>query len=228
MPEITFMGAGSTVFAKSVLGDCMLTPALRDSHIALYRGIKMDRNYTIYILLTHSGTLPSRFIKMYTREPYSHVSIALDLDLRELYSFGRLKPSNPIIGGFVREDIHFGTFGRFPNTQCALYSLTVNGYQYYSLRRELNKFLMDERRYGYNFLGLLGMVLRIPIQRTHKYFCSQFVATLLKESGIDFFQKPPALVSPMDFRKCKALNLVYEGKLKAYSLSSVEDILFQK
>jgi alpha-galactosidase len=36
MPKITFMGAGSTVFAKAVLGDCMVTEALRDSHIALY------------------------------------------------------------------------------------------------------------------------------------------------------------------------------------------------
>lgn len=36
MPKITFMGAGSCVFAKSVLGDSMCTPALRDSHIALY------------------------------------------------------------------------------------------------------------------------------------------------------------------------------------------------
>lgn len=34
--KITFMGAGSTVFAKNVLGDCMLTPALKDAHIALY------------------------------------------------------------------------------------------------------------------------------------------------------------------------------------------------
>jgi len=36
MPKITFMGAGSTVFAKNVLGDCILTPALRGSEIALY------------------------------------------------------------------------------------------------------------------------------------------------------------------------------------------------
>ena len=36
MPKITFMGAGSTVFARNVLGDCMCTPALRDSDIALY------------------------------------------------------------------------------------------------------------------------------------------------------------------------------------------------
>ena len=36
MPKIRFMGAGSTVFARNVLGDCMCTPALRDSDIALY------------------------------------------------------------------------------------------------------------------------------------------------------------------------------------------------
>lgn len=36
MPKITFMGAGSTVFAKNVLGDCMMTPALEESTIALY------------------------------------------------------------------------------------------------------------------------------------------------------------------------------------------------
>ena len=36
MPKITFMGAGSTVFARNVLGDSMLTPALEDSVISLY------------------------------------------------------------------------------------------------------------------------------------------------------------------------------------------------
>ena len=36
MAKITFMGAGSTVFAKNVLGDSMMTPALEDSVIALY------------------------------------------------------------------------------------------------------------------------------------------------------------------------------------------------
>lgn len=36
MAKITFMGAGSTVFARNVLGDCMCSPALCDSEIALY------------------------------------------------------------------------------------------------------------------------------------------------------------------------------------------------
>jgi alpha-galactosidase len=36
MSKITFMGAGSTVFAKNVLGDSMLTPALQGFEIALF------------------------------------------------------------------------------------------------------------------------------------------------------------------------------------------------
>lgn len=36
MLKITFMGAGSTVFAKNVLGDCMCTPILSDAEIRLY------------------------------------------------------------------------------------------------------------------------------------------------------------------------------------------------
>ncbi|CAH1056906.1 alpha-glucosidase/alpha-galactosidase [Paenibacillus pseudetheri] len=36
MSKITFIGAGSTVFAKNVLGDCMRTPALQGFELALY------------------------------------------------------------------------------------------------------------------------------------------------------------------------------------------------
>lgn len=36
MAKITFMGAGSSVFVRNVLGDCMLRESLRDSEFALY------------------------------------------------------------------------------------------------------------------------------------------------------------------------------------------------
>ena len=49
MIKITFIGAGSTIFAKNVLGDVMLTPALRDSQIALYDidGARLDDSYML-------------------------------------------------------------------------------------------------------------------------------------------------------------------------------------
>ena len=49
--KITFMGAGSTVFVRNVIGDCMCTPALRDSTIALY-DIDAERLEDSYIILS--------------------------------------------------------------------------------------------------------------------------------------------------------------------------------
>ena len=47
--KITFMGAGSTVFARNVLGDCMCSEALRDSTFALYDidGDRLKESQTI-------------------------------------------------------------------------------------------------------------------------------------------------------------------------------------
>ncbi len=36
MVKIAFLGAGSCVFARNVLGDCMMTPSLQEAEIALY------------------------------------------------------------------------------------------------------------------------------------------------------------------------------------------------
>lgn len=49
MVKITFMGAGSTIFARNVLGDCMCTPALRDALIALYDidGVRLEESRMI-------------------------------------------------------------------------------------------------------------------------------------------------------------------------------------
>lgn len=49
MIKITFMGAGSTVFARNVLGDCMCTEVLRDSEIALYDidPVRLEESYII-------------------------------------------------------------------------------------------------------------------------------------------------------------------------------------
>ena len=49
--KITFMGAGSCVFAKNVLGDTMLCPSLNNAEIALY-DIDKDRLEEAYVLIT--------------------------------------------------------------------------------------------------------------------------------------------------------------------------------
>ena len=68
------------------------------------KGVKVLRK--IYIVLTYTGTILSRIVKFYTGKEYSHVSIALDENLEEMYSFGRLHPYVAFIGGFVHERIN--------------------------------------------------------------------------------------------------------------------------
>lgn len=51
MGKITFMGAGSTVFAKNVIGDSMMSEALRDFEFALY-DIDAERLEESYIMVS--------------------------------------------------------------------------------------------------------------------------------------------------------------------------------
>ena len=90
----------------------------------------------IYLILTHTGTTLSTIIKCYTKDEFSHVSIALDKELNTMYSFGRLRPSNPFIGGFVHEGIDFGTFKRFKNTQSEIYSLEIADNKYEKIKED--------------------------------------------------------------------------------------------
>ncbi len=174
------------------------------------------KNQNIYILLTHSGSMFSKAIGTYTKDPYTHVSIGMDQDLNELYSFGRLKPYNPILGGFIQEDIINGTYGRFPETRCVLYSLKVNDIQYKRVINELRRFKYDGNKYKYNIIGLVGVMVNFPVERKHSFFCSQFVTEVLLKSGINIINKPPGLTSPMDFINCSELEFVYEGPLSTY------------
>lgn len=49
MVKITFLGAGSTVFARNVLGDAMMTESLRDAEMALYDidPVRLEESYLI-------------------------------------------------------------------------------------------------------------------------------------------------------------------------------------
>jgi alpha-galactosidase len=50
MTKITFIGAGSTIFVRNTIGDCMCREALRDSHIALYDIDPVRLNESVEIL----------------------------------------------------------------------------------------------------------------------------------------------------------------------------------
>lgn len=178
----------------------------------------MVADQSVYILLTNTGTLFTRVIQTYTKAPYNHASISFNRELSELYSFGRKNPSNPLNGGFVREDIKTGTYSKYPNTTCVIYELQVSEREIEKMKRVLQVFIQKRQKYLYNILGVVGIALKEPVEFSNSYFCSQFVAEILERSGIKLWNKLPALVTPDDFRQSDRLHLIYEGKLSQYEL----------
>lgn len=67
MVKITFLGAGSTVFARNVLGDCMCTPVLREAEIALYdiNAQRLEDSETILRAINHNVNEDRAVIKTY-------------------------------------------------------------------------------------------------------------------------------------------------------------------
>ena len=185
-----------------------------ESKRQIYKDAMMSQK--IYILLSDTGTLFTKSIKKYTKAPYNHASLAFDEELNDMYSFGRKKPGNPLNGGFVKEDVLTGTYRRYPKTTCVIYELNVTERDVHKMKRLLKIFIRNKQRFLYNILGVLGVSINEPIEFSNSYFCSQFVAEVLHRSGIQLWDKLPALVTPDDFRKCERLLLIYEGKLFDY------------
>ena len=170
----------------------------------------------IYIILAHTGTILSNIIRYWTKDEVSHVSIALDADLEEMYSFGRLNPYNPFWGGFVHEHINKGTFKRFKNTTAEVYSMFVTDEQYEKARKTIEYFNKNKEKYKFNVLGLACVSINKKIIRKNTFYCAEFVKHMLKVIGITEVNELPKIIRPQSFKQLSGLRLEYEGLLRKY------------
>ncbi|MFD2762435.1 hypothetical protein [Lentibacillus juripiscarius] len=168
---------------------------------------------TVYLLFTDTGTCLARVINFVTRQPLNHVSITFDPELREVYSFGRKRPRNPFIGGFVKEDVQSSFLS---SSDCALYAYVLTEEDCQRVKKRIAEIEKNKRHYKYNFIGLFGVLLQIRLRRDNALFCSQFVATVLLDATAVNFSKPACFMTPTDIRNHKGMRLVYEGRLADY------------
>lgn len=172
------------------------------------------RERNVYILLTDTGTMLNRIIKVFTRQPLNHASISFDPQLKEVYSFGRKKPINPFIGGFVMEDVHGPLMF---NAKSAIYTCPITEAQYLLMLTKIKKIEKQQQQYKYNLLGLFAVLFNKEFDRDKAYFCSHFVATILDGTGLELpFNKPLSLVTPHDFENIPSFRLVFRGRLSSF------------
>ena len=180
----------------------------------------------IYLVLTHTGTMLSRIIKVYTKNEFSHSSISLDDKLMKMYSFGRLNPNNPFIGGCVHEYIDKCTFKRFKNTTTKVYELNISDEQYDKIQEIINKLETHKSEYKFNVLGLFLVALKFRYKREKSFYCAEFVKYVLQEIGVE--DELPKLIKPEDFKRIKNKELVYSGLLRDYKYNNVNEVEYAR
>ncbi len=179
----------------------------------------MPRNQRyVYIVLTQTGSALSGFLKQVTHAPFNHVSLSLKPDLSEMFSFGRRRPFNPFIGGFVMEAPRKGTFQRFPETEALVIRRPITEQQYRVIKQHFDGMYRIKDRYHYNFTGLALAAFGVSYRGPYKFYCSEFVRHVLINSGVTAADEFPKVVKPMDFLRLKDTRRVYRGKLKDYSV----------
>ncbi len=169
---------------------------------------------TIYILLTRSDTLLSRVVQLLSDAPYTHTSISFDHCLQPLYSSARKNGVTMFPAGPTTEVFHRGFYYTHRDIPCILYELTVPDEVYEAARAEARRYARDSHLYRFNILGLLLCRLQIPYHPRNKYFCSQFVAEILAQSGALVLPKDTSLMRPMDYTQLPQLTYRYRGRLR--------------
>lgn len=89
---------------------------------------------------------------------------------------------------------------------CALYELQVPIPVYETIAQRIAQMQHSADAYHYNCLGVLLCKLDFAFQRQYHYFCSQFVADLLQQSGAIEFEKAASLIQPGDFLRLPQLS----------------------
>ncbi len=176
----------------------------------------MSEKRAIYVAVSQTGTILSRIIKCITHKEYNHASISLHPDLHTMYSFGRLHPYNPFVGGFVEESVSHGTFKRFKNARVVILKITVSEQEYSFLCNQLEFIARNRDRYGYNYLGLCLAAFKICFKAKHRYYCSEFVRDMLIKSQITSAEFYSGIVHPMNFFELPNCEAVFCGRLRDY------------
>lgn len=174
----------------------------------------MDKKH-IYVVLTRTNTMVSRLIRLFMKDEYTHASIALDRDLRNMYSFGRKYTYNPFLGAFRREYIDKGVYRLQRTVPCIVLEVEVTEQQYQKAQSILSRFISNSHLYKYNYKGLIYNLFNAETCNDNHFVCSEFVYYVLNQSGIVDFNIPRNLVRPQSLLNIKS-NIVFKGDLKCF------------
>lgn len=161
----------------------------------------------IFILISRFSDNGTRVIEPLIGCYYPHTSIGLEEDLNTFYSF--------VTKGFIVEEITRYVKSEREPYPCRLYELEVSEIVYNNIKDILENFVRNKSIWRYTKLGIVLGLLHIPYKRDrYSYFCSQFVADVLQNSGAVKLKKRSYHCFSPDLMELPTIKLQFEGNMK--------------
>ena len=166
----------------------------------------------IYVLITKTGTVPSKIIGKLSRARFSHASLSIDNEFTDMFSFGR-KGMKVFPGGFAKENLRTRVLKKYEDCPCEVISKEVTDENYEKIKNKACYFSDNKDLFGYSYIGIFACWCRIKLKFKNRYFCSQCVSEILKAGNVQL-PYDPLLMRPMDFMKIKDIKKEYLGTIK--------------
>lgn len=173
-----------------------------------------ESGLSLYILLTDTGSRFQKIAKRITKDPYNHVSLALDEDLDEIYTFSLYTRENGFNGGFMRE-----TREQLAGSTYSLYRVSVDHQTYDKVKLYIRGMASSSASTTYSLKSLVNAMFQKEIfkrEEESSMICSEFVTYVLDLAKVPLFKnRKLSMVKPYDLVKLKMLKFVRRGKIKA-------------
>lgn len=196
-----------------------------------------DKIVPVFVILTHNVLLRSKAIMWFTDSDYSHVSIAFDSSLDEMYTYTigiNNAPNKKHKTGFAVDTI--AKYKKFdPHMKTKIYALFVTPEQKAMMQDAVQWYIDNQDNTAYGFGTILNIVLRRPTKPKDgdkcKMVCSQFVYTILKLVEFKMKKtKDSSLVSPGDIDELSddaRFYVVFQDAIDKYDKKKIDKICYK-
>ena len=161
-----------------------------------------------------------------TGDEFSHSSIAFDINLKDMYSFGTKSIEEKVLG-FVHIAHDDPTWSvRNIATPYSLYVTFVNEVALNKMKNRLEFFVKNSDKLKYSWVGLARVFFHIKSPKRMRWFCSAFVAEILGQ-GYNL-PKDSTLYRPATLKDLPKVELVMKGPdISKYNYKEAEKALEQ-
>lgn len=142
----------------------------------------------LYIVFSHTPCKMGIFIRAVTHGAYNHVSVALDENLSEMYSFARLKRDTPFCGGFVHEGAE--RYKRKERTaNISICEIQVGKEEIEKVRSRIKNMEEQREAYLYNLISAVLVPIHKKAYARDSYTCVEFASAILKIAGVKWIRE---------------------------------------